>query len=46
MDFEDEEPQQKERGPKKRFRKNKLKLVFDPEERKYVQLNGTKLDFV
>lgn len=35
MDFEDEpEPQQQRTGAKKRFRKNKLKVVFDPEERK------------
>lgn len=40
MDFnfeEDEAPSQEARsGPKKRFRKNKLKLVFDTEERKWV----------
>lgn len=38
FNFEDDEEQMEVRpagsGTKKRFRKNKLKLVFDPEERK------------
>ncbi|ODN03574.1 Nucleolar protein 12 [Orchesella cincta] len=45
MDFnfeEDEAPEQQKKGPKKRFRKNKLKLVFDIEERKQFLLGFRK----
>lgn len=44
MDMEDEDPSQNQGTrngqKKKRFRKNKLKLVFDHDERKYVVSNS------
>ncbi|CAL8102846.1 unnamed protein product [Orchesella dallaii] len=45
MDFnfeEDEAPPEQKKGPKKRFRKNKLKLTFDIEERKKFLLGFRK----